>query len=147
MNLYCIVNNYFKNILSFYLAMHHTIANTTHTPSAGACKFYHYTSYCIFDLHLASLNFGGPGFLKLKWHLIEIAAERVANIGNILSWCQILCLKSQELFVNFAQVKEFLAYNGNTSSMKNHLKGKHHIVLGDQSDEKKRIPGISSCLL
>ena len=31
--------------------------------------------------------------------------------------------------------------------MKNHLKGKHHIVLGDQSDEKKRIPGISNCVL
>ena len=85
--------------------MHHTIANTTHTPSAGACKFYHYTSYCIFDLHLASLNFGGLGFLKLKWHLTEIAAERVENIGSILNWCQIVCLKSQELFVNSAQVK------------------------------------------
>ena len=126
--------------------MHHTIANTTHTPSAGACKFYHYTSYCIFDLHLASLNFGGLGFLKLKRHLTEIAAERVENIGSILNWCQIMSKKPRTI-CQLCPSKESLAYNGNTSSMKNHLKGKHHIVLGDQSDEKKRIPGISNCVL
>ena len=51
--------------------------------------------------------------------------------------------KKPRTICQLCPTKESLAYNGNTSSMSNHLKGKHHINLSaNEKPDERRLPGM-----